>query len=134
MRLLFIFAGYIIIQLNRICSFLVRKYETTKFSSFGYKSYIGKDCVFSYPNISIGNHTFIGSKCVIQSAHGNIIIGNHVMLGAGAHIHGGNHIINRKGVYMNEIKKEKETDGYITIEDDVWIGSNAIILGGAEIG
>lgn len=56
------------------------------------------------------------------------------MFGPGVHIHGGNHKTSEIGVYMDEVRKEKGTDGKIVIEDDVWVGSNAIILHGVKIG
>lgn len=77
---------------------------------------------------------YIGANCVFQSAHGEINIGNHVMFGPGVHIHGGNHKTSEIGVYMDEVKKEKGSDGKVVIEDDVWVGSNAIILHSVKIG
>ena len=48
-------------------------------------------------------------------------------------IHGGNHIYDRVGVYMDTVKKEPFTDKKVVIGDDVWIGANAIILAGVHI-
>lgn len=118
--------------IKSLSEYLIRKYKVTLFKSFGNNSYIGHDCIFSYSNISIGHHTYIGSKCVLQSAHGEIVIGNHVMFGAGVHIHGGNHVYDQVGMYMDEVRKEVGQDGLVLIEDDVWVGSNAIILGGSH--
>lgn len=129
---LLLFIGRVGKKMKSLSEYLIRKYEVTLFKSYGNNSYIGHDCIFSYSNISIGYHTYIGSKCVLQSAHGEIIIGNHVMFGAGVHIHGGNHIYNQVGVYMDEVHKEEGQDGVVLIEDDVWVGSNAIILGGSH--
>ena len=65
--------------------------------------------------------------------HGEIEIGNHVMFGPGVHIHGGNHIFDRVGQYMDQVVKDG-SDGKIIIDDDVWIGANAIILKGVRVG
>ena len=54
------------------------------------------------------------------------------MFGSGVHIHGGNHIYNIPGVFMDEVKKEDGHDGKVLIQDDVWIGSNAIIVAGGK--
>ncbi|MBP7508929.1 MAG: hypothetical protein KA807_14020 [Prolixibacteraceae bacterium] len=56
------------------------------------------------------------------------------MFGPCVHIHGGNHIVNEIGIYMDEVQKEPGSDGIVIIEDDVWIGANAIILCGVHIG
>ena len=119
---------------EKFSDYCIREYEKTMFRSIGKDVYIGHECVFSYENLYIGNHTYIGDKCVLQSAHGLIEIGNHVMFGAGVHIHGGNHIYNVIGKYMDEVGKEKGVDGVVKVEDDVWVGSNAIILGGVTLG
>ena len=132
MSKLIAFMGGAFYALSKIKNRCLREYGKTKFHSFGKDSYFGCECIFTYRNIDIGTHTYIGSKSVIQSAHGRIIIGNHVMLGAGVHIHGGNHIYNVPGVFMDDVKKEDGHDGKVLIQDDVWIGSNAIIVAGGK--
>lgn len=96
--------------------------------------YIWKNCIFTPEHISCGSHVYRGANCVFQSAHGEIEIGNHVMFGPGVHIHGGNHKTSEIGIYMDEVKKEQGIDGKVVIENDVWIGSNAIILHGVHVG
>lgn len=110
-----------------------KNYEKTLFKKFGNNSNIGRNCTFTHKTISIGNFVQIGNNCTIQSAHGYIDIGNHVMLGPGVNIHGGNHETAILGYYMDEIQKEFGVDPNIIIEDDVWIGANAIILKGVTI-
>lgn len=117
---------------SRIQNGCLREYYKTKFYSFGKNSYFGNECIFTFSHIEVGEHTFIGGKSVIQSAHGRIIIGNHVMFGVGVHIHGGNHIYDVPGIFMDEVKKEDGHDGTVLIQDDVWIGSNAIIVAGGK--
>lgn len=119
-------------KLRSLENHCLRDFNNTKFHSIGHNSYIGEDCVFTYGHVDIGNHTYIGSKSVIQSAHGRIKIGNHVMFGPGVHIHGGNHIYNKVGLYMDEVGKIDGDDGLVLIEDDVWIGSNAMIISGGK--
>lgn len=124
--------GYVYQKWSALCLFCTREYDKTKFKNIGKNVYIGKECIFTFENIAIGEDTYIGNKCVIQSAHGLINIGNHVMFGAGVHVHGGNHRWDVPGKYMKELGKDLGVDGAITIQDDVWIGSNAIILGGVD--
>lgn len=111
----------------------INAYYLKHFYSSGKHVYIGKNCIFTPESIILGDNVYIGANCVLQSAHGEIIIGNHVMLGPGVHIHGGNHKTTEIGIYMDQVKKEKGTDGKVVIEDDVWIGSNAIILRGVHV-
>lgn len=133
MNKIVVWFGRVFENIDRIHSFCTREYDKTKFRNIGRNVYIGHDCVFSYKTITIGDDTYIGNKCVLQSAHGNIRIGNHVMFGAGVHIHGGNHLYHHIGKYMKELGKEDGSDGEVLVEDDVWIGSNAIILGSVNV-
>ncbi|MBE5039337.1 hypothetical protein INF28_02495 [Oscillospiraceae bacterium DSM 107454] len=66
--------------------------------------------------------------------HGKIHIGDHVMFGPGVHIHGGNHKFSVVGKWMKELTKQEGEDGLVVIQDDVWIGANAIILKNVTIG
>lgn len=114
---------------------LIKGYERTLFERIGRDVHVGNHCVFTNSTISIGDHVHIGNFCVFQSAHGRIEIGNHIMFGPGVHIHGGNHIFDKIGVYMDENHdKVPGQDGTVRIEDDVWIGANAIILKGVSVG
>ena len=64
-------------------------------------------------------------------------IGNYVMFGPGVTIVSGNHRTDVLGKYMctiTDADKRAEDDQNVTIEDDVWIGANAIILKGVTIG
>jgi len=59
------------------------------------------------------------------------------MFGPNVSIHGGDHRKDLIGVYMKDIStndKLPENDRDVVIGDDVWIGSNAIILKGVNIG
>ncbi len=57
------------------------------------------------------------------------------MLGPNVTMMGGDHNISVLGKYMFDVKvKLPENDLPIIIEDDVWIGTGAIILKGVKIG
>lgn len=126
--------GRILFNLRRLNNYFIRKYEVSLFKNFGNGSFISSGCIFTFRNVSIGNNTYIGKNCVIQSEHGEIIIGNNVMFGAGVHIHGGNHEYNHVGMLMRNVTKAHGQDGRVIIKDDVWVGSNAMILKGVKIG
>lgn len=77
-------------------------------------------------NIHIGKNVFINSNCNFQD-QGGIYIGNNCLIGHRVVFATLNHDINptlRKCVYQKPI----------FIEDNVWIGSGAIILPGVRIG
>lgn len=114
-----------------------REYQKTKFSSIGKNVHIGRYCFFTNKSIKIGNNVYIGPGCRFQSTKSVIHIGNQVMFGPNVSIHGGNHRIDFIGRFMFDIKEDEkleENDAPVVIEDDVWIGANAIILKGTRIG
>jgi acetyltransferase-like isoleucine patch superfamily enzyme len=80
--------------------------------------------------ISIGNHVGISQNCFIQ-ARGQVEIGNNVIMGPGVKIFSENHIYADLDI---PIKNQGEMRLDVLIEEDVWIGANAIILGGVNIG
>ena len=126
--------GKFFYQWERFKNKCLMSYTISQFNQSGGGIYISPRCVFTPSTISLGSNVYFGGGCVIQSMHGKITIGNHVMFGPGVHIHGGNHITNKVGVYMDQVKKEPGSDPEITIEDDVGIGANAIILSGVHVG
>lgn len=127
--------GFVLYKGKEFYNFFVRKYLDSKFSKIGKDVYVGKNGIFTYKNIEIGDDVYIGANAVFQSTYGKIKIGNHVMFGPGVNIHGGNHKINEVGSLMkHSSKKQMGDDGVITIEDDCWIGANAIILTNVTIG
>ena len=129
------FIGKILFQLQRGVRKLIKEYEKTRFKKIGKDVYIGTNCFFTYENICIGDSVHIGNFCIIQSAHGKIHIGSHIMFGPGVHIHGGNHLSQKLGVYMKDNHDKKPgDDGEVIIQDDVWIGANAIVLTGVTVG
>lgn len=89
---------------------------------------------FSFDKISLGNDVYIGPGASMRSAHSTITIGNKVMMGPNVIFVGGNHNTEVLGMYMFDIKaKDSHHDRPIVVEDDVWIGNNAMILTGVTI-
>ncbi|MBP6756683.1 MAG: acyltransferase [Bacteroidia bacterium] len=90
---------------------------------------IGKNAVFGNgKNIVIGNNSGIGMNAKVPS---NLIIGNDVMMGQNVTIFGANHAFDRVDISM--LWQGYKTYPAVVIEDDVWIGSNVIILPGRTI-
>ena len=90
--------------------------------------------------ILIGYNFMLGRDCCIGSVDSDgVYIGNDVSIARGSYLHASNHKfseldvpINKQGVTYNSISF-KNANYSIVIEDDVWIGSNSVILSGAHI-
>lgn len=95
-------------------------------------------CSFSgIKNIYVGDDVSFGEHTLVLTTRAKVHIGNHIMFGPGVSVISGNHRIDIPGKYMSEVTdamKRLEDDQDIVIEDDVWIGCNAIILKGVTIG
>ncbi|WP_394242058.1 acyltransferase [Halopseudomonas laoshanensis] len=90
---------------------------------------------FTYGNISLGDNVFIASGAWFSSDRAKIKIGSEVMFGPGVKILGGDHEFKNTEMPMFFAKKnpgKKQAD--INISNDVWIGANAVILEGVQIG
>lgn len=103
--------------------------------TFEGKNAVPDRCNFS-GKIKIGYATTLGYNNFL---HGNISVGKYCQFGADVAIHTSNHPINYLSTYINnnlfsgELKKLKETKT-TKIGNDVWIGHNALIIGGVSIG
>lgn len=130
-----VLVGNFLINLDRFKAAMIREYQKKMLQSCGTNVYIGSNCVFTYANVSLGCDVYVGRNCIFQSSYGKIKIGNHVMFGPGVNIHGGNHKIREIGCLLDSVSEKKVgDDGIIEIEDDCWIGANAMILSGVKIG
>lgn len=91
---------------------------------------IREGVVFKYPeNIELGNNVFINEYCYLN-APGGIKIGNDVSFAIGVRLISFDHFYNEdEPIWTQGLKL-----GKIVIEDDVWIGVNAVILKGVKIG
>lgn len=93
--------------------------------------------IYSFSTIYVGEHVHLGVRPIILATNSKIKIGSHVMFGPEVTIRGGNHRIDIIGRYMDtitEAEKRQEDDLGVVIEDDVWVGTKAIILHGVTIG
>lgn len=92
---------------------------------------------YSYGSIHVGDFVNLGTSPVMLATKSSIRIGNHVMFGPSVTVRGGNHRIDLVGRYMDTVgddEKLPENDPGVVIEDDVWVGGNATILGGVTVG
>ena len=102
---------------------------------FGDDIYIGFNCKIFASNkskIVIGDKFTCNSNVMINSRGiGEIIIGKNVLIGPNSVLRSNNH--NYK-TSQKPINQQGMSEGKITIEDDVWIGSNVVILPNVIIG
>lgn len=76
----------------------------------------------------IGEHTRIGLSCTLI---GPVTVGNDVMLAQNIVISGLNHTYQD---ITRPISHQKQTTAMITIEDEVWVGANSVIVAGVRVG
>lgn len=81
--------------------------------------------------VTIGSGCYLGTGCQLYAWSDRIIIGNNVLIAAGVKM------ITRKHNF-GDIDLPISVQGYnhapITIEDNVWIGFNVVVLPGVSIG
>lgn len=80
--------------------------------------------------IEIGDDCAINTNVQIGAAAGKIVIGNCVMIAPNVVLRAANHDTKRGSVPM---RHRPSIGGKIIIEDDVWIGSNAVITADVTI-
>ncbi len=116
---------------NKVFSFFV-KHSFAKCGKNVHFSPLNSD--FTYKTIAIGNDVFIGPHAIFRSIQ-DIIIGNKVMFGPHVTIVGGDHNYREVGQFMFDVKQKRDGDDLpVIIEDDTWIGCNAVILKGVRVG
>ncbi|MGE0754805.1 MAG: DapH/DapD/GlmU-related protein [Alphaproteobacteria bacterium] len=80
------------------------------------------------PNIRLGKHSELGTRCMIQSG---VSIGDHVIMGPDVKIYAKNHRFDRLDIPMSE---QGETLLETRVGNDVWIGANVLIMAGVSVG
>lgn len=113
----------------------LNKFKSTFLRLFGAE--IGKNVIYysgvwiiPSKDMKIGNNVDF-AKGVKVIARGGLEIGDRTLIGFDTKILTGNHVIplNKGRIFESGYKREK-----ITIENDVWIGANCLILNGVTIG
>jgi acetyltransferase-like isoleucine patch superfamily enzyme len=88
-----------------------------------------------FRNIHVGDDVSLGIRPVMIAALSEIRIGSHVMFGPEVVVVGGGHNMTVVGRFMKSVhEKTGDEDLGVVIEDDVWIGSRAVVLRGVRIG
>jgi len=82
--------------------------------------------------LEIGDRVAVNENVTIAASDDGLIrIGSDVLIGPNVVIRASNHVFKSKDKPINQ---QGHTGGKITIEDDVWIGSNVVILPDVTIG
>ena len=102
-----------------------------------------------YRRFSLGRRSVVESYACINNAGGDVIIGDHTRIGLHCTIIGpvsiGNHVNLAQGITVTalnhnfadgelRIDQQGVSTQPVSIGDDVWIGTNAVILPGVTIG
>lgn len=119
-----------------------RRYVLTQiyrplFGAHGRNFSFDPDGEYYFNNIFVGDDVSLGRKPTLIASRSSIRIGNKVMFGPEVTIIGGNHNTTFLGKYMTDVRdadKKPEDDLGVVIDDDVWIGTRAIILNGVTVG
>ena len=102
-----------------------------------------------YRKFSLGDYSVVESFACINNAVGDVMIGDHTRIGLHNTIIGpviiGSHVNLAQGITVTALNhnfedSEKRIDeqgvstSAVVIEDDIWIGANAVVLPGVTIG
>jgi acetyltransferase-like isoleucine patch superfamily enzyme len=107
------------------------------FGAHGKNFSFDPDGIYHFCNIYVGDNVSLGSRPIVLATRSLIQIGNNVMFGPEVTIIGGNRNTSYPGKYMADVQdadKTPEDDLGVVIEDDVWVGTRAVILNGVTIG
>lgn len=119
--------------LRRIRMYLLRPL----FGTYGKNFWFDPDGQYIFSHIHVGDNVSLGLRPTLMAANSFIHIGNNVMFGPEVTIRGGNHRTDIIGRFMTDIglaDKRPTDDQGVIIEDDVWVGTRAIILHNVRIG
>ncbi|WP_435207480.1 acyltransferase [Micromonospora sp. bgisy143] len=136
--------GPLVVTLDRLAHAVSRARRAVRglalagrFAARGDNFTFDPDGVYTCETIEVGRNVDLGYRPILMAARARIRIGDNVMFGPEVTIRGGNHRIDQVGVPMIAVGKEPGDDTHdrgVTIGDDVWVGTRAVILHGVTIG
>jgi acetyltransferase-like isoleucine patch superfamily enzyme len=104
------------------------------FKQYGRNFVFDPDGIYLFDKITVGDDVLIGHGAVFWAIKG-IHIGSKVMFATNVVIRGGNHNDKVIGQFIYDVtEKRPQDDQPVIVEDDVWVGSNVIILKGVKLG
>jgi len=93
-----------------------------------------RNCILGAINgqLLIGNHVSIAENVTINaSEQGKIVLGDYVLIAPNSVLRSSDHVISSVN---NPIREQGHTGGEIIVQDDVWIGANAVVVANVHIG
>jgi len=105
--------------------------------------------IFPFNKFSLGERATIEDFCTVNNGVGDVFIGDHSRIGLGSVLIGpvtiGRQVIVAQNVVLSglnhtytdvtvPIRLQKVTTAAVIVEDEVWIGANAVITAGVTIG
>jgi len=114
---------------------LASRLASRKLAAFGEGSSIRPGSyLVETASISIGRNVVIRPNTMLMASPVALIsIGNDVLIGSGVHIIASNHNFDDPDRKIADQGHDPDKAG-VRIDDDVWIGANAILLAGVHIG
>lgn len=119
---------------------ILQRNQWRKLNSHNYTT-VSQLQIFNLHRIKVGKGTYGKINAHLFNHEDDVVleIGNYCSIAKGVHfICGGDHYFDHLMTYpvLNKVWGEDEaiTKGKITVDDDVWIGTNALILSGVHIG
>ena len=104
------------------------------FGRHGKRFVFDPDGLYTYSNIFVGDDVSISKGACFSATGATLVIGNKVMFGPNVTIMCGDHNTSEIGRYMADVVDKKAGDDLpVVIEDDVWIGTGAILLKGVTV-
>lgn len=127
--------GKIFLFTERIRNRAISHYQLSLIKKKGTNCFINGPGYFTYKNLYLGNNVFIGVNATFMASESKIIIKDNVVFGPHSFIIGGNHRFDVIGKCIRSVhEKRPQDDADVIIEEDCWIGANAIILKGVTVG
>lgn len=105
------------------------------FGSHGKSFRFDPNGLYTHRTIEVGHNVNLGRQPVLIASSSHILIGNNVMFGPRVTVIGGGHNTSVVGTPMIQVhEKTGNEDLGVTIDHDVWIGANATVLRGVDVG
>lgn len=112
-------------------------FRLAAFKKHGKNVRIGRNGLYTYGNIVLGNNINLGQDCYLIAALAPIIIGDDVMFGPRVSVFTGDHrydITSKPMINVTNEEKLPENDKPVIFKGDNWVGTGAIILKGVTVG
>ncbi len=137
MKSLLVIPARLICMARRLNRILLMTLYRPLFASYGRNFRFDPAGDYTYGSIHVGHDVHLGMRPTLNATRSTIRIGNKVVFGPEVTIRGGNHRTDLVGRFMfdvTEAEKRPVDDLGVVVEDDVWIGTRAVIVHGVTIG